>query len=118
MPLSKPARFAEFLDRLAKATPCANAPAALQQLSGVLDAVEDEYSGTANRPEEHISDGRMYPPQEDAARPVEGRPELTRYRNKAHHTYISAQGAVLIIDVLTKDVVLTKPGADGSEIQL
>ncbi len=117
MSLSKAARLTEFYDRFQSAPPCANATDALQQLCAILNAVEDEFSGVANQPDNHRSDGRMYPPQDDAAREVDGRSELTRYRSRAHNTYISSDGAVLIMTTSNK-VLFSKPGSSGLEIKL
>jgi len=117
MSLSKAARLTEFFHRLQNAPPCGSADEAMLQLCELLTAVEDEFSGVPNQPDNHIADGRMYPPQADAARPVEARPELTRYRSRAHNTYVSEDGGILVTTT-TNQVLFSKPGSSGAEINL
>jgi hypothetical protein len=96
------------------ATAVASAEEALEQLSVVITEVEDELSGIQNNPNAWV-DGRLYPPKADAARHVPGSPEVTRYRNKLHSTFIRSNGA-LRIQSLSGEVVLEKPGADGKKV--
>ncbi|MBK9034495.1 MAG: hypothetical protein IPL61_25055 [Myxococcales bacterium] len=51
--------------------------------------------------------------QDDNASDVEGHPGVTSYRSRKHETLIRTNGAFEIRDALTKDVVVTKAGADG-----
>ena len=77
-------------------------------------------SGVSFDPSRHDSDGRMYPPQQDAARPVEDRPVLVRYRSRGHNTYIATNGAILILTAGPNDAerCLDKPGRDGRFVEL
>lgn len=117
MSLEKCERFAIFVERLLATAPVDGAQEAYVLLGQTLNAVEDEFTDIAFDPSNWKADGRMYPPQADSARDVAGRSELTRYRSKAHNTYISANGAIRI-DSLNGDVVLSKPGSDGNEVVL
>jgi len=109
------ARFAEFIRRLSIADPAASADSAFDLLAATLNAVEDELSGTAFNPERWQSDGRMYPPQRDNRHAVADHSTVVRYRSRAHHTYISANGALEITD-LSGAIVLRKAGADGRHV--
>lgn len=96
MTLKRAERLAIFVSRL-MAAPCADsAEEAYVLLSNTLNAVEDEHSGVPYDSDQWASDGRMYPPQSDSIRDIEGRPELTRYRNRAHNTIIGQNGAIRI----------------------
>lgn len=119
MALSRGERLAKFLSRLRVAQPVATHDAAFDLLSRTLNEVEDEYSGVPFDPSQHLSDGRMYPPESDARRQVPDRPDLVRYRSRGHDTYIAANGAIRIQtckDPIT--VCLNKPGADGQLLEL
>jgi len=100
------------------APPAGSADEALELLSTTLNAVEDEFTGIPYRPDEWQNDGRMYPPQPDSARDVDGRPDLTRYRSLGHNTLIGANGAILIQSIREKAAELDKSGADGCTIEL
>lgn len=50
-----------------------------------LNGVEDQFSGVAFAPEEHLTDGRLYPPQQDSRRRVPGRDDVVRYRTRAQY---------------------------------
>jgi hypothetical protein len=113
--LTRAERLAIFVSRL-MAAPCADsAEEAYVLLSNTLNAVEDEHSGVTYDLDRSSSDGRMYPPQSDSIRDIDGRPELTRYRSRAHNTFIGKNGAIRI-ENLTRDLVLSKPGCDGNKV--
>lgn len=113
--LAKAERFREFIRRLAAAEPANSARAARALIEETLNAVEDELSGITFNPKNWRTDGRMYPPQEDAAREVSGRPDVTRYRSRQHNTFIAANGAIDIQDVDSEDVVFEKPAPTPKE---
>lgn len=117
MSLSKFERFQEFLKRL-QALPLAKShDEAFKFLTDTLNQVEDELSDIPFRPEHWQTDGRMYPPEEDNAREVEGRGDLIRYRHKAHNTLIRDNGAMQIRDV-NGGLLFDRPGKDGQSVDL
>src|SRR3954447_20580436 len=83
------------------------------KLCRVLNQVEDELTTIPFHPDNYQTDGRLYPPQPDSMRAVDGRPEITRFRSRAHNTFIGANGSIEIRAVASKDVVFSKPGSDG-----
>lgn len=117
MGLSKGDRFQEFLSRLEKATPARSHDDAFKLLSDTLNQVEDEFTTPPYQPEHWQADGRMYPPEDDNAREVEGRSDVIRYRNRAHNTLIRGNGAIQIQDVEGK-VLFEKCGSDGQGVDL
>jgi hypothetical protein len=110
-------RFAEFLRRLAALPAASSGEAALRLLSDALIEVENELTDIPYAPENWQTDGRMYPPREDAARMIAGRDDLIRYRSKAHNTFIRENGAIEIHDS-NGAVIFSKAGADGEGIEL
>jgi hypothetical protein len=109
---SKAKRLQEFLERLEAAPPASSADEALGLIVSVLNAVEDELSGVPFRPENWRTDGRLYPPQEDARVKCPERPSLRKYRSKGHYNYIGLNGSIRI-ETLEAGVLLDKPGQDG-----
>jgi hypothetical protein len=85
------------------------------QLCNILDAVEDELRGVPNCSENWESDGRLYPPQKDAARPVPGHPQVKRFRSRRHNTYIGENGSVEIV-ALSGRLEVQKSGVDGRDV--
>ena len=111
--LPKPARFRLFLDRLMAAPAAANHDEALALIATTLTAVENEHSGVPANPALWQSDGRMYPPQADMARPSADLPGVIIYRSRAHRTFIASNGAFAIADAHTAAVRIEKSGHDG-----
>lgn len=114
---SKRERLTEFLRRLKAAPLATNTEEARQQLTDILNAVEDEYTNIPYDPAAWQHDGRLYPPFTDSIRTVPNRPDLTRYVHLGHETFFGAKGAILIRDRRRKTVELSKPGIDGEEIR-
>lgn len=107
----------KFLDRLIAAPAAKSSEEAFAQLTGTLNAVEDEFSSIPFDPSRWMEDGRMYPPQADSARLDPARPGLIRYRSRMHNTWIGANGAIRI-DEVNGACLLNKPGHDGQLINL
>lgn len=109
-------RFAEFVKRLAAAPAAGSSEEAYDQLCAVLNEVEDEMTSIPCKPELWQTDGRMYPPQADSVREVEGHPRVKRFRSRAHSTFLGENGSIEIQAVPGAEVVFTKPGADGKGV--
>lgn len=110
--LSKSKRLQKFLERLQAAPAAKSADEAFGLLARTLNEVEDEFSKVPNRPELWKTDGRMYPPQEDARLKSPERPSLRKYRSKSHLDFIGANGSIRI-ETLDAELLLDKRGQDG-----
>lgn len=117
MGLNKAERFREFLSRLQKSPLAGSHDEAFKLLSDTLNQVEDELTDIPFQPEQWQIDGRMYPPEEDNAREVEGRGDVIRYRHKAHNTFIRDNGAIEIRGV-NEELLFQKPGSDGRSVEI
>jgi hypothetical protein len=111
--VNKAARLRLFLARLAASPIAANHDQAFALIASVLNAVEDEHSGVPADPNNWRSDGRMYPPQADNARPSADLPGVIVYRSFAHRTLIASNGAFTIIELSTNKALIEKLGGDG-----
>lgn len=111
--LSKSERLAKFITALKKAPPASNHDEALELVSRILNEIEDEFSGVPSNPATWETDGRMYPPQSDMARPSVNVPGVIRYRNRAHVTMIASNGAFAIVALPGRAVLINRPGSDG-----
>ncbi|MEU5608104.1 hypothetical protein ACI2L4_01150 [Streptomyces sparsogenes] len=102
--LSPPERLAIVYQRLDELPPTRSAQAALDQLSTVLNQVEDEYSGVPRDPNPGLKfDGRMYPPRADfISHTPDGGLEATTKGNKI---YLSADGQLRIDSRRTGETV-------------
>ncbi|MBP9091944.1 hypothetical protein KBI23_13040 [bacterium] len=85
-------------------------------LCDTLNSVEDEHSGVPYNPDNFQTDGRLYPPQPDRSYAVDGFPDVVRYRNFGHNTYIAKNGAIEVKVIATNEVDFTKPGANGKGV--
>ena len=110
---SRQDRLSEFLKRLSERPAARDFEGARQLVAIVLTEVEDEFSGVPHQPQTMGVDGRMYPPLDDNMRSVEGWPDVKRFRNKGHNTYVRTNGAIRIEELPGRRVVLDKPGWDG-----
>lgn len=110
---TKQERFRIFLNQLAAAPEATSQEEALGLLVETLNHVEDMHSGAPYAPDEHLSDGRMYPPQADAVRTVKGRPDWVRYRSRGHNTWITSEGAIRITTVPGDEIIFEKAGLNG-----
>jgi hypothetical protein len=111
--MEKHERLKEIFGRLEMAPAATNADEAVEQLTTIMDAVEDQFSGVPFNPESWQHDGRLYAPQGDSARSVPGSAHVTRYRTRRHNVFVAVNGALEVQTVASKDVVFSKPGADG-----
>ena len=114
----KSVRVQELLQRLRTAPAAGTEDDAKRLIDETLNEVEDELTDIPFNPERWRTDGRMYPVQDDYASVVDAHPDITSYRSRRHETFIRANGAFEIRDVLTNEVLLAKPGADGTGVWL
>ena len=120
--LTQAERVAEFLKRLGGARPAASHDEAFELVRATLNALEDQFSGVAFDPDKHLTDGRLYPPQQNSRRSVPGRDDVVRYRSRGHNTLIASNGAIRIEKIGKGGELsiccLDKPGADGKTVGL
>src|SRR5690242_629616 len=96
--LSKAERTAMFFKRLENAPLCSSAVEAFDLVCNTLNEIEDQFTSVPYNPANWESDGRLYPPGEDAKRSVPSHPEITRYRHRKHSTWIADNGAIKITE--------------------
>lgn len=113
MVFNKKERLEIFLERLGTCPAAASHDEAFNQLSSVLNDVEDEFSGVPFTPENWAHDGRMYPPQEDNKKMLDN--GVARYRSRGHVTLVGMNGAIKIIDG-DGQCLMNKPGMDGDTV--
>lgn len=114
----KVVRFAVFLEELKNAAPVSSYDEAYELLCQILNMVEDSMTTIPYNPETWQTDGRMYPPHEDSKRTMPDHENVTRFRSRAHNTYIAENGAIEIQDIGSDPpkLVLSKPGTDGKGV--
>jgi hypothetical protein len=110
---SRARRLEELFRRLIQRLPASSGEEAFSLLTATLNEVEDELTGIPYNPESWATDGRLYPPLPDSRRPLPGRPDVARWRSRAHNTYIRNNGAIEIVQVLGGAVVFRALGQDG-----
>ncbi len=113
MPQEKRERLKEIFRRLEAAPAATHAAEAFEQLTTIIDAVEDQLSDVPFDPRSWQTDGRLYAPQRDSARSVPEHPRVTRYRTRAHNVYVAVNGALEVHTVAGQCAVFSKLGADG-----
>jgi hypothetical protein len=111
--VSKQERFEEFCRRLQGMPRARSFAEAYEQLCSILNEVEDELTAIPFNPDNWQTDGRMYPPQPDSMREVDGHPEVRRFRSRAHNTFIGDNGSIEIQVASSKAVAFSKPGEDS-----
>lgn len=114
--MDKKARLKLFYERLGAAPAASTHDEAFALIRTTLDAVEDEHSGVPNNPQNFQTDGRLYPPQIDSVRKVEGLPDVLRYRSSNHNTFIGSNGAIEVRQIDPEEGQFAKPGADGKGV--
>lgn len=112
----KSERFDLFLKRLDLARPADSLNAGLALIARTLNEVEDEMTSIPNNPELWQTDGQRYPPKLDSARSVPNYRYVTRFRSRAHNTFIAENGAIEIQDVADGSVIFQKAGCDGGGV--
>jgi hypothetical protein len=109
-------RLALVIRRLERTPPCNSEDECLAALSTVMKEVEDEHSGVEFDPERWMTDGRLYAPQPDRRREVEGHPAVSVYRARRHRVFIGENGSIEIQEVEGRSALLRKAGADGRHV--
>jgi hypothetical protein len=103
----------EFVRRLASGPNASTFDEAKKLVDDTLNAVENEMSGVPYNPTTWLTDGRMYPVQDDNIRDVPDHADVKRARSKDHNIFIGKNGAVRIVQISTNEIVLDKAGRDG-----
>lgn len=105
-------RLAEFVLLLRGSDPVSTFDQARDFIARTLNGVEDAHTAIPFDPTAWQTDGRMYPPQDDARRAVPGHPDVVRFRSRAHNTFIRSNGA-FEIQATSGEVLVQRPGLDG-----
>ncbi len=120
---TKQERLAEFKRRVLAAPAAQTYAEARQQLSDILNAVEDEMTDIPFNPDSQRSDGRMYPPHDDFEL-ASGHADWRRFRAARHNTVFGSNGSIWILEApppphawASGTVVMDKPGRDGRRVQ-
>ena len=122
--LTKKERLDLFLQALKELPVAHDGEEAYQQVCDTLNRIEGENTDIPNRPELWQTDGRIYPPQKDSSRRIEGHSDVIRYRSKGHNTYIKDNGAIEIAlndpkkPYFQGEILLSKIGDDGHGVEL
>lgn len=112
MDVPRRVRLREFFRRLREAPEASTYEEALMQIGNILTSVEDAMTEIPNNPASWQNDGRLYPPQLDSVRAVDGHARVRRLRSRAHNTYIGNNGSIEI-SAIDGSPPFQKPGSDG-----
>ena len=116
MDASREDRLQEFIRRLQCASAASSFSGARELIADTLNAVESTMTTIPFDPSSWQTDGRMYPPQDDALRAVDGRDDLKRYRTKNHNIFIRNNGAFEIQETVGARVLVARVGSDGTGV--
>lgn len=116
--MDQKARLALILEKINQAGPAASLMEARAIIEDSIFGVEEQYSGVPCKPENHRTDSRIYPPQDD--REVRTpRKDVRVFRTRGHYVALGTNGAIRItksrtdFDALDAYIELEKPGHDG-----
>lgn len=113
MVVPKRTRLQEVFRRLAEVPAARTFSEMRGQLDDVLNEVEDQLTGTPYNEDSWMSDGRLYPVQDDYVYKVEGHPRLMLLRARRNEIYIGDNGSIEVRHAASRTIVFSKPGADG-----
>lgn len=113
MGVPKQHRLQEVYRRLVEAPAARTFAEMRRQLDDILNAVEDHLTGIPYDPRRWVTDGRLYPVQDDNVYEVEGHPDVSLLRARGSEIYIAANGAIEIRNAGSGVVECSKAGADG-----
>ena len=113
---SKQARLNAFIERLSDAPPASSETEAFELIAQVLNQVEDELTQIPYHPQKWMTDGRMYPPQEDSKRSTSN-PKVSRYRSRGHNTFIGGNGAIRIQEIRHQKILIDKVGKNNRKVE-
>jgi hypothetical protein len=116
---TKRERIAVFLEIARCVPPVATQDQAKRLVDEILTAVEDEFSGVPNRPDDGLADGRMYPAHEKFRRPSEN-PKMSIYAHLGHISIFGINGSFRIVakgkGQFPEQILLDREGDDGRKI--
>ena len=108
-------RFALFLVALEQAPSASDRASARELLTRLLNEVEDAHSGSPYDPPNWMTDGRMYPPEDDNNK-VSTVSGASLFYTKGHRVWFGDNGSIRL-EVRRGPgkgrIELDKPGADG-----
>ncbi len=108
-------RFALFLAAMKQAAAAHDKDSARALLAETLNRIEETHSGVPYDPEKWMTDGRMYPPQDDQEQ-VSPISDVSLFYSRKHCIWVGTNGAVRFERRHPPNmglVELDKPGRDG-----
>jgi hypothetical protein len=114
--MTKAERIGRIFLTIEEAARCSSRDEAMRLIAKSVNGTEDECTDIPFNPALWREDGRIYPPQEDMRIEIDGCPEVCRYNNIKHITWVARNGAIMITERRTGRCVLEKPGTDGQTI--